>query len=363
MTSVPASKPAPSAWRAWVPFATPEGRRGVGAVLAGAAVLYAGVVVARAAHWSDLSRSDATAVVAFGALLFAGAAASARIARGDMRRTRRRLGANRAALAGLAILAVMVSVAVLAPLVSGDPSQMGSPSRDRYQAPGGDHVLGTDRFGRDVWSRVAHGARVSFALSALSVTLAVAFGTWVGALAGIAPARTDDVIMRGVDGMLAFPRLLLLLTVVALAPPGLLTLGLAVAATGWMGVARIVRGEVRRMRSREFVEAAIATGVGRARLVARHLLPNAVGHVVVAATLNAGTVILLESSLSFLGLGVQPPTPSWGSMIFDGRDALATAWWVSAFPALAVTVSVLGLNLLGDGLRDALDARVSIPSR
>ena len=362
MTPAPAAKATPPAWRAWIPFATADGRRGAGALLAGAAVLYAVVAVARAGRWSGLSRSDASAAIAFGLLLFAGAAATVRIARWDTRRVRRRLGANRAALAGLAILVVMVSVAVLAPLVSGDPSRMGSPSRERYQAPGGDHVLGTDRFGRDVWSRVAHGARASLALSALSVALAVAFGTWVGALAGIAPARTDDVIMRGVDGMLAFPRLLLLLTVVALAPPGLLTLGLAVAAPSWMGVARIVRGEVRRMRSREFVDAAIATGVGRARLVARHLLPNAVGHVVVAATLNAGTVILLESSLSFLGLGVQPPTPSWGSMIFDGRDALATAWWVSAFPALAVTVSVLGLNLLGDGLRDALDARASVPA-
>jgi peptide/nickel transport system permease protein len=351
---------APPAWRAWVPFSTTAGRRGVAAVLAGSAALYLVVVAARVARWPGLSASDAAVTVAFGALLVV---AAARSGRGAAARAGSRFGSNPAALAGLALLVVMVGLAVLAPLVSSDPAQMGSPSSDRYQTPGVDHPMGTDRFGRDVWARVTFGARVSFAFSALSVTLAVLLGTWVGAVSGIAPARADDAIMRTVDGMLAFPRLLLLLTVVAFAPPGLWTLGLAVAATGWMGVARIVRGEVRRMRAREFVDAAIATGVSRSRLVARHLLPNAVGHVIVAATLNAGTVILLESSLSFLGLGVQPPTPSWGSMVFDGRDALTTAWWVSAFPALAVALSVLGLNLVGDGLRDSLDARVSPSAR
>jgi peptide/nickel transport system permease protein len=145
---------------------------------------------------------------------------------------------------------------------------------------------------------------------------------------------------------------------VALVPPGAGTLAAFIAATGWMGMARIVRGEVRRLRAREFVDAAIATGVARPRLLAHHLLPNALGALVVAATLNAGTVIAVESALSFLGLGLSPPTPSWGGMVFEGRDVLQSAWWVSGFPAMAITLAVLALNLVGDGARDALDPKI-----
>jgi peptide/nickel transport system permease protein len=204
---------------------------------------------------------------------------------------------------------------------------------------------------------VVFGGRASFGVCALSILLAALLGTTLGAFSGMAPARVDDALMRVVDGMLSFPRLLLLLAAVAFLPPGPFALALMIALTGWMGIARIVRGEVRRMRRREFVEAAVAAGIGRGRIVVRHILPNAAGAVVVAATLSAGTVILLESSLSFLGLGIQPPAPSWGSMVFEGRDALATAWWVSAVPALAITLAVVSLNFVGDGIRDALDAR------
>jgi peptide/nickel transport system permease protein len=272
-------------------------------------------------------------------------------------RFRARFASNRAALAGLAALFALSAVVVLAPLISGDPNDMGAGVR--YATPDASHPLGTDRFGRDVWARVAHGGQSSLALCILSVGLAVVIGVVVGAGSAIAGARTDNILMRVVDGMLAFPRILLLLTVAALAAPGALTLGIALAATGWMGIARIVRTEVRRMREREFVEAAIASGVGKLGLVWRHLLPNTVGPVIVAATLNAGTVILLESSLSFLGLGVQPPAPSWGAMVFEGRDALQAAWWVSAFPAAAITIAAMALNLVGDGLRDAFDTRAS----
>jgi peptide/nickel transport system permease protein len=229
----------------------------------------------------------------------------------------------------------------------------------RYATPSASHVLGTDRLGRDVWARVAQGGRATLALCLLSVGLAGMIGVVIGAASGSAGRRTDDALMRLVDGMLAFPRILLLLTVAAVASPGVWTLGIALAATGWMGIARIVRGEVRRMREREFADAAIASGVGRVRLVWHHLLPNAVGPVIVAATLNAGTVILLESSLSFLGLGVQPPTPSWGAMVFEGRDALQSAWWVSACPAAAITLAAVAFNLVGDGLRDAFDTRTA----
>jgi peptide/nickel transport system permease protein len=170
------------------------------------------------------------------------------------------------------------------------------------------------------------------------MALAVAIGTLFGAISGIAPRRLDDVMMRGVDGLLSFPRLLLLLTAVALAPPGPGTLAVFIAMTGWMGMARIVRGEVRRMRGREFVEAAVATGVGRTRLLARHLLPNALGALVVAATLNAGTVILVESSLSFLGLGLAPPTPSWGGMLSDAV-VFYTQPYFMLWPGLAIFVT------------------------
>ena len=271
---------------------------------------------------------------------------------------RRRFSSNPVAMAALVILLALVSGAVLAPFVAGaDPAEVTAPSLTRYQAPGAGHPMGTDRFGRDVWARVVYGGRASFGVCALSILLATILGTTLGAVSGMAPPRIDDALMRFVDGMLSFPRLLLLLAAVAFLPPQPVVLALLIAGTGWMGIARIVRGEVRRMRGREFVAAAVAAGLGRGRVVVRHMLPNAVGPVIVAATLNAGTVILLESSLSFLGLGVQPPTPSWGSMVFEGRDALATAWWVSAFPALAITVAVVALNLVGDGLRDALDAR------
>jgi peptide/nickel transport system permease protein len=261
-------------------------------------------------------------------------------------------------MVALAVLLVLVSTAVLAPFVAGaDPAELTAPSLTRYEAPGPGHPMGTDRFGRDVWARVVYGGRASFGICALSILLAVVFGTALGATAGMAPSRVDDALMRFVDGMLSFPRLLLLLAAVAFLPPEPVVLACLIAGTGWMGIARIVRGEVRHMRGREFVAAAVAAGYGTSRIVARHMLPNAVGPVIVAATLNAGTVILLESSLSFLGLGIQPPAPSWGSMVFEGRDALATAWWVSAFPALVITLAVVTLNLVGDGVRDSLDAR------
>jgi peptide/nickel transport system permease protein len=313
------------------------------------------VILARAGSWSRFTPLEAVSAVLFGVLLIALTMAVRR--GGDAGRGQfwRRFSAHRAAVGGLFVLLGVVAVVILAPIVSGDPADMGAGVR--YAPPDAAHPMGTDRFGRDVWSRVAHGGAATLALCVLSVGLAVVIGTVVGAVSGVSRARVDDLVMRVVDGALAFPRILLLLTVVALVSPGPVTLGCALAATGWMGIARIVRGEIRRLREREFVEAAIAAGVGRTRLVWRHLMPNAIGHVIVAATLNAGTVILLESSMSFLGLGVQPPTPSWGMMIFEGRDMVRQAWWVSAWPALAITLSVVGLNLVGDGLRDAFETR------
>jgi len=346
--------PRPGHLPGWLPLARGV-RNGVRAVCGVLFYVVVAIVIVRFGAWRTLPASEQLLAASLAALLFAGASGADRLPTADLCR---RFGRNPAAMISLALLLVLLCVAVLAPLVAGaDPAAVTTPSLTRYAAPGSGHPLGTDRYGRDVWARVAYGGRASFGVCGLSILLAVLLGTSLGAVSGMAPARVDDALMRVVDGMLAFPRLLLLLAAVAFVPPNPLTLALLIAGTGWMGVARLVRGEVRRMRRREFVEAAVASGVGRFRILVRHILPNAAGPVVVAATLSAGTVILLESSLSFLGLGVQPPAPSWGSMVFEGRDALATAWWVSAAPAAAITLAVIALNLIGDGARDALDTR------
>jgi len=330
-----------------------NGGAAVGVVFAALALAYTLALFGRARLWSRLTLLEAATAIAFGVSL-AMLAWWMRGPRFSRARFRTRFASNRAAVVGLAALIGLVGMVVLAPLWSGDPNEMVGA---RYAPPAAEHVLGTDRVGRDVWARVAHGGQVSLTLCILSVALATALGVVIGAVAGISGPIVDDIVMRAVDGMLAFPRILLLLAVAAVARPGAITLGIALAATGWMGIARIVRSEIRRTRGREFAQAAIASGVGKTGLVWRHLLPHTTGHVVVAATLNAGAVILLESSLSFLGLGVQPPTSSWGAMVFEGRDALSSAWWVSAAPALAITVAAAAFNLVGDGLRDAFDTR------
>jgi len=328
---------------------------GVGAVFAVLGVVYALALVLRAGSWPRFRPHEAATAVAFGVVLVALAWWS-RERTSSRARFRARFAANRAALAGLAVLIALVAVVVLAPIWSGDPTAI---TGERYAPPGAGHMLGTDRLGRDVWARVAWGGQTTLVLCIVSVALATGFGVVIGAISGMSRAAVDDVLMRCVDGMLAFPRILLLLAVTALTRPGAFTLGIALAATGWMSIARIVRGEIRRMRGHEFAEAAIAAGVGKWGLVWRHLLPHTIGHVVIAATLNAGAVILLESSLSFLGLGVQPPTPSWGAMVFEGRDALSSAWWVSATPAIAITMAAAAFNLVGDGLRDAFETRAA----
>ena len=220
-------------------------------------------------------------------------------------------------------------------------------------------ALGSDRLGRDVLSRLLHGARVSLAVGFLALALALTLGIAVGALAGAAGGWVDLALMRGVDAMLAFPTLLLALTAAALLHSSRLTLVLVLGGTAWMSVARLVRGEILALRESDFVLAARAAGARPWRIVWRHLLPNAMTPVAVDASLRIGDLILVEAALSFLGLGVQPPTPSWGSMIADGRDALGTAWWVTVFPGLAIALAVVTFNLLGDGLRDRLDPRLA----
>jgi len=221
--------------------------------------------------------------------------------------------------------------------------------------------LGTDRFGRDLAARLLAGARVSLAVGLAAVGVALTLGVAAGSAAALGGPWVDGAVMRVADALLAFPRLFLALAAAAFLGPGLPTAIAILGATGWMSVARLVRAELLSLEGREFALAARASGLPRRRIYFRHLLPNALTPVFVDAALRLGDTILIEASLSFLGLGIQPPQASWGNLIADGRDALGTAWWVAAFPGAALVVAVLAFNLLGEGLRDALDPRRRTP--
>jgi peptide/nickel transport system permease protein len=260
--------------------------------------------------------------------------------------------------AGMAFLAFLVLLALLGPLALPEPFRQFDLVELANAAPSADHPLGTDQLSRDVLSRVVSGARISLAVAALAVGLSVTLGAGVGLTAGYWGGAVDAVLMRFVDGALAVPRLFILLLVLSV--PDRVPLGaliLLIGTTGWFATSRLVRAEVLRLREEAFVRAAEALGASRSRVIFRHLLVNATGPLLVAATLGVGDVILLEAGLSFLGLGVQPPTPSWGGMILDGRPVLEAAPWVSVFPGAAIILTVLATNLVGDALRDAFDPR------
>ncbi len=274
------------------------------------------------------------------------------------RETWRRFRRHRQAILGLALLVLLTGTALLAPaLAPYDPDAQTDIVATRYQAPSLSHPMGTDRFGRDIFSRVLYGARISLSIGFLAILIAITLGTAIGAIAGFFGGRLDTVLMRGVDLLLSFPRLVLLVVLVALFQPSIALVTLVLGLTGWMGVSRIVRGQVLTVREMEFVTAARVLGFGRTRILARHVLPNVLTPVIVAATLGIGNTILAEAALSFLGLGVQPPTASWGNMVASGRDAMLDAWWITTFPGLAIVFTVMAFNLVGDGLRDALDPR------
>ena len=266
---------------------------------------------------------------------------------------------NRLAIAGLAVLALLYLVALLAPFLAPyDPIAQEDILRTSYLSPSAQHWMGTDRFGRDVFSRILYGARISLAIGFVATALSVSLGTLLGAVAGYFGGKVDTIIMRFTDMVLAFPRLVLLIMIVALFSPSVTLIILVLGLTQWPGTTRIVRGEVLSLREREYVQAARSLGFGSGRIVMRHLIPNVLAPVIVTATLGIGNTIVMEAGLSFLGLGVQPPTASWGNLVADGRQNLLGAWWVATFPGLAIVVTVLAFNLVGDGLRDALDPRL-----
>jgi ABC-type dipeptide/oligopeptide/nickel transport system permease subunit len=232
---------------------------------------------------------------------------------------------------------------------------------NQLQAPSGEHWMGTDIQGRDVWARLVHGARISLSVGLVSQGIALGLGLMLGLLAGYYGKWNDEIVLRLADVTLAFPTLLLLIALVAALQPSLTVVFLTIGLVGWAAMARLVRGQVLVVRELEYVQAMRALGARNRRIIMRHVLPAVVAPVLIAATLGVAGAIMAEASLSFLGLGVQPPTPSWGAMIADGRDLsqLRGAPWTSLFPGIAIGLTVLGFNLLGDALRDAIDPRAA----
>jgi peptide/nickel transport system permease protein len=277
----------------------------------------------------------------------------------------RRLARRRTALFGVIVVLVVVAAALVAPWISPfDPVEQDLENRLKApgwrDAAGGLHVMGTDHLGRDLLARVIYGARPALLVGFAAVVISGLLGMATGLLSGYWGGRTDDVLMRLADIQLAFPFILLAIAVIGVLGPSLPTIIAVIGVSSWVIYARVVRGAVLSLREREFVQAAHALGGRDGRILARHILPNVFTPWLVVATLDMARVIVIESALSFLGLGVQPPTPTWGGMLADGRVYISTAWWLATFPGLAILVAVLGINLFGDGLRDTLDPRLKV---
>jgi peptide/nickel transport system permease protein len=276
-----------------------------------------------------------------------------------------RLIRRRTALFGLAVVAVVVAAALFAPALSPfDPLEQDIAQRLREpgweDSQGHAHPLGTDHLGRDILARIIYGSRIALMVGLSAVLISGILGMGIGLCAGYFGGRTDDFLMRLADIQLAFPFILLAIAVIGVLGPSLRNIIIVIGVSSWVVYARVVRGEVLSIREREFVQAAVALGSGDGRILVRHVLPNALTPWLVVATLDMARVIVIESALSFLGLGVQPPTPTWGGMLADGRVYLSTAWWLATFPGIAILVTVLGINLFGDGLRDTLDPRLQV---
>ena len=258
---------------------------------------------------------------------------------------------------GLFLVGTISLAAIFAPLLSSyDPFALNVDQL--LQPPSSTHLFGTDALGRDLFTRMLYGGRVSLWVGFVAVGISTAIGLVLGLAAGYFGGIVDEIIMRGVDVMLCFPSFFLILAVIAFLEPGLTNIMIVIGFTSWMGVARLVRAETLSLRKRDFVQASKLAGAGPVRIMATHILPNAITPVLVSATLGVAGAILVESSLSFLGLGVQPPDPSWGNLLMDGKEVLEIAPWLSVFPGMAILLTVLGYNLLGEALRDILDPRL-----
>ena len=274
-----------------------------------------------------------------------------------------RLVRRRTALFGMLVVLGVLLAAAFAPLVAPfDPLEQDIGQRLRepgwQDAQGRVHPLGTDHLGRDILSRIVFGSRIALVVGLAAVAISGVLGMLIGLLAGYFGGRVDDFLMRLADIQLAFPFILLAIAVIGVLGPSLRNIIIVIGVSSWVVYARVVRGEVLSIREREYVQAAIALGSQNWRVLRHHVLPNTLTPWLVVATLDMARVIVIESALSFLGLGVQPPTPTWGGMLADGRVYLSTAWWLATFPGLAILITVLGINLFGDGLRDTLDPRL-----
>lgn len=264
---------------------------------------------------------------------------------------------NKLTIFGGIIILVLSIVAVSASLIAPhDPIEINI--KKAILAPSPAHPMGTDQLGRDVFSRMIYGARISLSIGIVAVGIAALIGIVLGSIAGYYGGRIDSVIMRFVDIMLCFPSFFLILAVVAIIGPSIYNIMIVIGLTSWMGMTRLIRAEVLSLKEREYVLAAKALGMSNARIIITHLVPNGIGPVLVSFVLGVAAAVLVEAALSFLGLGVQPPTPSWGNILMEGKATLGVAWWLILYPGFAILITVLAFNLLGEGIRDYLNPRI-----
>ncbi|MDI6640938.1 MAG: ABC transporter permease [Elusimicrobiota bacterium] len=267
-----------------------------------------------------------------------------------------RLKNNKLAICTICVIFILLCIAISAPIIS-PKNPIEQNLVNRLIPPSSKYIFGTDELGRDVFSRIIYGSRISLSVSLIAVSIMSAIGVSLGLLSGYFGKRIDSIIMRLVDIMLCFPTFFLILMVIAFLEPDIKNVMIVIGLTSWPGLTRLIRGEVLSIKERTYIQAAKISGISTYRILFVHILPNVIGPILVSIALNIGRAILVESALSFLGLGVQPPTPSWGNILTSGKDYIHIAWWLSVFPGLAIFITVLSFNLLGESIRDIIDPR------
>jgi peptide/nickel transport system permease protein len=269
----------------------------------------------------------------------------------------RKLSKDIIVVAGTVFLLATIVFAFFAPLISPyDPTYIDT--KNILTAPSSEHIFGTDTLGRDIFSRIIYGSRISLSVGFIAVGIAVLIGIFLGSMAGYYGGRADSILMRFVDIMLCFPTFFLILAVIAVLEPSTFNVMFVIGLTSWMGIARLVRAEILTLKERDYIACARIMGADDLWIIVKHLIPNAAAPVLVNATLGMGAAILIESALSFLGIGVQPPTPSWGNILMDGKSTLGVAWWLTIFPGVFITLTVIAYNVIGEALRDTLEPRL-----